>query len=317
MTIDQTDAEGGTGPRIREARLGAGLTQRELGALVGVTADTVRGWEAGRRSPAPEHLAAVALHCRTVHEGTADGERNSSPRVAASRDERMRAVVGAVARHAAEHGYPPTLRQVKRETGFSSISVVKYWLDKCEEAGLIVRARGIARAVTLTATGCAFAEGPPASSGEPVAPPAVARDGQPPPAPEPSGGRRRPVERTTTSGRADVRRGIAVCIREARRRAGLTQRELAALVGVAIQTVRSWEAGRMKPTYEHRVAIALHCELDVDELEGPRGPEPDQLEQAVAAFRGAVAHLPEKDIESIWLFIRFRCWRRPRRGRAA
>ena len=78
-----------------------------------------------------------------------------------------------------------------------------------------------------------------------------------------------------------------------------------------------WEAGRMKPTYEHRVAVAFHCGTDVGALEGRTGPDRGQLQEAVATFLDAVAHLPEKDIESIWLFIRFLRWRRSRRRRAA
>lgn len=75
----------------------------------------------------------------------------------APREERMRAVVGAIARHAAEHGYPPSMQELMDETGFSSLSVVTYSLDWCEEAGLIVRARGIARGLALTEAGRAFA----------------------------------------------------------------------------------------------------------------------------------------------------------------
>ena len=73
----------------------------------------------------------------------------------------------------------------------------------------------------------------------------------------------------------------------------------------------------MKPTYEHRVAIAFQCERDVEELEGRTRPERDLLEEAVAAFRGAVAHLPERDIAFIRTFIRFVRWRRGRGLRAA
>ena len=69
----------------------------------------------------------------------------------------MRAVVGAIARYRAAHGYPPSVRDVKERTGFSSTSVAAYWLDACEDAGLIVRERRRARAITLTAAGRALA----------------------------------------------------------------------------------------------------------------------------------------------------------------
>ena len=73
------------------------------------------------------------------------------------REERMRAVVGAIARYRAARGYPPSVRHVKEWTEFSSTSVAAYWLDVCEDAGLIVRERRRARAITLTAAGRALA----------------------------------------------------------------------------------------------------------------------------------------------------------------
>ena len=331
MTTTQTDPRGGIAARIREARRGAGLTQRELAALVGVTPHSVGDWEAGRRKPTPEHLAGVTSHCGASRASAAAGERNSPVRVPVPREERMRALVGAVARHGAEHGYPPSMEELMQRTGFSSKSVVSYWLDACEEAGLIARARSLARAVTLTEAGRAFAEADPESGGQPVvrredpapratgtaAVPDVATDAHRPPC---HGNRKPPVRRganATTAGQGDLGSGIATRIREARRSAGLKQSELAALVGVSSHTVWCWEAGRMKPTYEHRVAVASHCERDVDELEGRTGADRDRLEEAVAAFRGAVADLPERDIEFIWTFIRFVRWQRRRRWRAA
>lgn len=73
----------------------------------------------------------------------------------------------------------------------------------------------------------------------------------------------------------------------------------------------------MKPTYEHRCDLASHCGMDVGELEGRTGGDLDLLQATANAFRDAVAHLPERDIESIWLFIGFVRWRRHRRNRAA
>ena len=158
MNTSQVDLEANLAARIREARRGAGLSQAALAALVGVSDSTVWSWEAGRTKPGREHLAAIVFHCRRASAGGASRER-SLP-VTMPREERMQAVVGAIARHAAAHAYPPTLREVQDETGFSSLSVVKYWLDSSERAGLLVRARGMARAVTLTDAGRAFAEAP-------------------------------------------------------------------------------------------------------------------------------------------------------------
>ena len=327
MTTTQTDPGGGIAARIREARRGAGLTQRELAALVGVTAHAVGDWEAGRRKPTPEHLAGVTSHCRTARASAAAGERNSPVRVPVPREERMRALVGAVARHGAEHGYPPSMDELMDETGFSSKSVVSYWLDACEEAGLLIRARERARAVTLTEAGRAFAAGDPESGWRPVvrrkspAPgetgTAPARDARLRPR---RGDRRTPSRRgayATEAGPTGPAGGIAARIREARRSVGLTQHELAALVGVSSHTVWSWEAGRMRPTYEHRLAIASHLELPVYELEESAGRDRGLLQEATAAFLDAVAYLPEQDIKFIWTFIRFVRWRRRRGLRAA
>ncbi len=327
MTTRQTSPEDGIGTRIREARRDAGLSQRALAAIVGVGCSTISRWEAGEAKPSREHLAGIALHCGTGVLELAGCEEPG--RAGISRVERMNAVVGSVARHQAEHGYPPTLREVKRETGFSSISVVKYWLDVCEGAGLIVRARGIARAVTLTDAGRAFAEAAPDTGslperGKDVSPSAprtvvsaADTDAQSPPALQPPEDPPCLVAPVVATRQDDTGGGIATRIREARRGVGLTQLELARLLGVSPHTVWCWEAGRMKPTYEHRVAIAFHCERDVAELEGRAGPERDRLREAVAAFLDAVTHLPEEDIDSIWRFVRFLRWRRRRRSRAA
>ena len=121
----------------------------------------------------------------------------------------------------------------------------------------------------------------------------------------------------TATGQADPASGIAARIRAARRGVGITQRELAALVGVSSNTVWSWEAGRLKPTYEHRLAIASHCDLPVYELEERTGRERDLLQEVTLAFQDAVDHLPEKDIKLIWTFIDFVRWRRRRARRAA
>ena len=170
-TRQKTDPGSGVAAHILEARRGAGLTQGALAALIGVTAHTVWCWEAGRRRPTPEHLTAITFHCeagRTARVGTDSGERSSRAWVRMPLEERMRVVVVAIADHVAEHGYPPSVRELMDETGFSSESVVGYSLDACEEAGLIVRARGMARAVTLTEAGRAVAEAPPERGGQPV-----------------------------------------------------------------------------------------------------------------------------------------------------
>ncbi len=80
-----------------------------------------------------------------------------------SREAGMRALVEAIEEHGAEHGYPPTIRDLKERTGASSTSVVSYRLRACEREGLVVRVPERARAITLTPAGRALA----GSSGEP------------------------------------------------------------------------------------------------------------------------------------------------------
>ena len=87
-----------------------------------------------------------------------------------AREDWMSALVEAIARHGAEHGYPPTIRDLQLRTGASSTSVVLYRLRACEREGVIIRVPERARAITLTAAGRALAglapEGEPASAGD-------------------------------------------------------------------------------------------------------------------------------------------------------
>lgn len=46
--------------RLRAAREAAGLSQHQLGVILGVTNMTVYGWETGRRSPHPTRVGAIA-----------------------------------------------------------------------------------------------------------------------------------------------------------------------------------------------------------------------------------------------------------------
>ena len=220
MKTMQIDPEGGLAARIREARRGAGLTQRALAARLGVTRQTVWSWEAGRARPTRRHRRGLARHCQApelapAERALAREERGSPRRRRRSPgvgmvplEERMRAVLGVIARYAARHGYPPSMQEIMDETGFGSKSVVGYSLDACEEAGLIVRARGLARAVTLTEAGRAFAEAASETGSLPVrgeevalnapgaeAALAAATDAPPPPVLQLRGGRSRSPER--------------------------------------------------------------------------------------------------------------------------
>lgn len=48
------------GKRIVEARKARGLSQRELGLLIGAATRTVQTWEGGQRHPRPATLARIA-----------------------------------------------------------------------------------------------------------------------------------------------------------------------------------------------------------------------------------------------------------------
>jgi hypothetical protein len=51
------------GALIREARLRAGLTQRELAEKVGTTQSSIARWEAGGARPSLETLSSLARSC--------------------------------------------------------------------------------------------------------------------------------------------------------------------------------------------------------------------------------------------------------------
>ena len=46
--------------QLKQARANAGLTQAEVAELIGVTVQTVKSWEAGRREPPVEPVLAQA-----------------------------------------------------------------------------------------------------------------------------------------------------------------------------------------------------------------------------------------------------------------
>ena len=108
---------------------------------------------------------------------------------------------------------------------------------------------------------------------------------------------------------------LGIRIRKARNGVGLTQKQLADLVGVAPNTVWAWEAGRMKPVHDNLVEIAFHCGTGVRELEGRDVVISELRKEAEVSFRDAVDDLPDEDVESIQEFIDFVRARRHRLGR--
>ena len=117
-----------------------------------------------------------------------------------------------------------------------------------------------------------------------------------------------------TEERVQRRQNIGARIRVARIKVGLTQAEVARLLGVSTHAVWSWESGRMRPSNEHLVELASRCEVSTDWLLGRDVVEAEVLKEMNVSFRDAIAGLPLEDVESIWEFIQF--VRERRRNRA-
>ena len=108
-------------------------------------------------------------------------------------------------------------------------------------------------------------------------------------------------------------KNIGSRIKEARQRVGLTQKQMAELVGVSSHAVWCWESGKMKPSHEHLVELAYRCEMSTDWILGRDVLEAELLKEADVSFRNAIEGLPMEDVESIQEFIRFVRERRRRR----
>ena len=71
---------------------------------------------------------------------------------------------------------------------------------------------------------------------------------------------------------------VSANIRQLRKKAGLTQIELAEKVGVSIATLRRWEAGETSPTGTRIVELAELLGISPDEIvrddDSPRNPRP-------------------------------------------
>ena len=75
---------------------------------------------------------------------------------------RQREIVDFIARHAAKHGYPPTVRDIGRAIGLASSSTVHGHLAKLERLGLLRRDPTKPRALELLGEAAARAAGRPA-----------------------------------------------------------------------------------------------------------------------------------------------------------
>ena len=62
---------------------------------------------------------------------------------------RQEHMIKYIREYSGENGYPPTIREIGKQVGISSTSVVNYNLDKLEKEGLIERNRTISRGIKL------------------------------------------------------------------------------------------------------------------------------------------------------------------------
>lgn len=63
--------------------------------------------------------------------------------------DRHKKILEILRRYQDENGYPPSIREIGKQTGISSTSVVNYYLNQLEEEGYIERDRKISRGVRL------------------------------------------------------------------------------------------------------------------------------------------------------------------------
>lgn len=75
------------------------------------------------------------------------------------RTQRKRQILRAIADYWQDHGYAPSVRDIKRRTGDPSTSTVARWLQIMEGDGLLMSVADTARTIRLTAKGEAMSRG--------------------------------------------------------------------------------------------------------------------------------------------------------------
>lgn len=76
--------------------------------------------------------------------------------------------------------------------------------------------------------------------------------------------------------------------KEARRRAGLSQKAAAISLGVRPPSMSDWESGKTKPTHEHLVAMAALYGTTIDYLIGTTNTEKKQPTVSDDGLKGAI-----------------------------
>ena len=64
--------------------------------------------------------------------------------------EKRTGVLAFIQVYIVDHGYPPSMRDIQRGCGLSSISIVAHALKRLEAAGMITREPRISRGINLT-----------------------------------------------------------------------------------------------------------------------------------------------------------------------
>lgn len=75
--------------------------------------------------------------------------------------ERQASVLRFIASFSAEHGYPPTLREIGDELGMLSTNGAATHIDRLVRKGMVTRKALVARGLVLTDAGRAFLEAQP------------------------------------------------------------------------------------------------------------------------------------------------------------
>ncbi len=94
-------------------------------------------------------------------------------------------------------------------------------------------------------------------------------------------------------------------LRLARKRKGLTQKELADAVGARHNTVSNWEAGRNQPDPDTVRALCALLEVDSNYFYETETVE-SQLSDIEFALFGEVRELSDQDKQDVLDFIRFK-----------
>ena len=93
-------------------------------------------------------------------------------------------------------------------------------------------------------------------------------------------------------------------LRTLRREKGLSQEELAAMVGVSRQALSKWEAGQSRPELDKLLALSDIFSVTMDSLVRPGGPEPQP-----ASGQDALPRLWNARARCC-AYLRQRCWSR-------